>query len=503
MMSPLDTVVSEFSEKYGKKAQELINALMIYIHQGWDLNKAVNQALIDVNLNDFLTDNIEQAIAKSADIGAGINRKAGIPLLKPLESSWDGSGMKLSQKLHSLKKNIHLQVTDTIKAQLALNNNVSKISRELYDGYNTNKAVIERQSLPQYITKVISFARRSDLSDYERRQLLKLCRKTRAKVDKLSEGGAPNKALKTSYNKLLDAVESSKEHAICKAVTTAVEEKSRYVAERIARTEAARAWQDGFLQKYDGNDRVIAYKWKLSGRHPIFDICDMYAKADMYGLGKGIFPKDKVPSIPVHPHCLCHLVPVYKTELKGKQPKENIQEAGEKWLKALPKQEQYKVLGMNGLKAWQNGADWRNYIKNYSTQVAQTRLKDLNIKPKNDIIKEKIEELAKKYKIKFEQVKYPPEKLKIPFDELSFDDKHINKERKHNVTREEAEKFIGEALCTLIRWQGQYHCYMGSNGSVYINIRKKLIRTTYKRKQYDDDTLSFIEGVEKYGVKGN
>ena len=38
------------------------------------------------------------------------------------------------------------------------------------------------------------------------------------------------------------------------------------------------------------------------------------------------------------------------------------------------------------------------------------RLKDLNIKPKNDIIKEKIEELAKKYKIKFEQVKYPPEK---------------------------------------------------------------------------------------------
>ena len=60
---------------------------------------------------------------------------------------------------------------------------------------------------------------------------------------------------------------------------------------------------------------------------------------------------------------------------------------GDKWLKTLPKQEQYKVLGLNGLKAWQNGADWRNDARNYSTDYAKTRLKDLNIKPKNDIIK--------------------------------------------------------------------------------------------------------------------
>ena len=113
----------------------------------------------------------------------------------------------------------------------------------------------------------------------------------------------------------------------------------------------------------------------------------MYAKADMYGLGKGVFPKDKIPNLPVHPHCLCHLAPVYLSELKGKKQKENIKEAGDKWLKTLPKQEQYKVLGLDGLKAWQNGADWRNYARNYSTDYAKTRLKDLNIKPENDIIK--------------------------------------------------------------------------------------------------------------------
>lgn len=118
-------------------------------------------------------------------------------------------------------------------------------------------------------------------------------------------------------------------------------------------------------------------------------------------------------------------------------------------------------------------------------------------KRKDSIIKEKIEQVAKKNKIKFEQVKYPPQKLEIPLEDLSFDDNHINKERLHAVTRKEAEKLINEALCTLIRWKGQYYCYMGSNGSVYIDIGKKLIRTSYKREQYDDNTLNFIKGVEE------
>ena len=177
---------------------------------------------------------------------------------------------------------------------------------------------------------------------------------------------------------------------------------------------------------------------------------------------------------------------------------------GDEWLKTLPKQEQYKVLGLNGLKAWQNGADWRNYARNYSTEYAKTRLKDLNIKPKNDIIKEKIEELAKKYKIKFEQVKYPPEKLKIPFNKLSFNDNHINKERDHNVTRQEAETFINEATFSLIRWKGDFICFYGSKGTTYVNIQEKLIRTSFKRQQYDEKTLNFIKGVEQiYDIKDN
>lgn len=38
--------------------------------------------------------------------------------------------------------------------------------------------------------------------------------------------------------------------------------------------------------------------------HPVFDVCEMYSKANMYNLGSGIYPKAKIPPLPAHPHCL-------------------------------------------------------------------------------------------------------------------------------------------------------------------------------------------------------
>ena len=111
-------------------------------------------------------------------------------------------------------------------------------------------------------------------------------------INRLARNGAPNKALQAAYNELMEAVQKGNEKAIEKAMKVAVNEKSRYVAERITRTEMARAWADGFVAKMKTDADIVAVNFKLSSRHPVFDICDMYAKADMYGLGAGIYPKD-------------------------------------------------------------------------------------------------------------------------------------------------------------------------------------------------------------------
>ena len=75
---------------------------------------------------------------------------------------------------------------------------------------------------------------------------------------------------------------------------------------------------------------------------------------------------------------MCYLSPIYKSELKDKIETENIQTGGDRWLKKLPDKEKYKVLGIDGLKAWKNGADWRNYMRNYSAKPAKSRFIDLD-----------------------------------------------------------------------------------------------------------------------------
>ena len=63
----------------------------------------------------------------------------------------------------------------------------------------------------------------------------------------------------------------------------ATQEKARYFAERIARTEKARAYMDGVMYQYAHDPDCVAFKWKLSSCHPCDDICDLYARADLWG----------------------------------------------------------------------------------------------------------------------------------------------------------------------------------------------------------------------------
>ncbi len=194
-------------------------------------------------------------------------------------------------------------------------------------------------------------------------------------INRLAKSGAPDKALQAAYNELIESVKEGNEEAIQKAIKTAVNEKSRYVAERITRTEMARAYADGFIAKMNGDDDIVAVKFKLSGRHPTFDICDMYAKADMYNLGAGVYPKDKLPPLPIHPHCLCRYVEIYTGEVDTGKQRERVREAGDKWLNGLNEYQRQKVLGIDGVKAWKGGKDWRDYAHGYTKHTkGKTRL---------------------------------------------------------------------------------------------------------------------------------
>ena len=371
MNSPIKAAMSWFTRKFQEIVGDLPKDIQTEINNKVAPQQAVNNSFKKQGIFGKLRQRVTEVIEKAAGIGLGQKPKP----MPELYTSWDASKMRLSEKLHGTDAKMRAAIVDTIREQLKLGKHAKEAALALYDGYNSGKHVVRRQELPLYMQKIINLARRGELTDDEKAALQRLIRRAEAQTAKMGAKGAPNKALKTAYNELLNAVNKGAGKALERGIKTAVEEKSRYVAERIARTEAARAWAEAFHARYKDDDEVLAYKWQLGSRHPNFDVCDMYAEANLYGLGKGIFPKDKCPALPAHPHCLCHLTPVYKGETDLTQKRDNVKQGGDAWLMGLTYAERCKVLGIDGAAAFEHDAgDWRESMRGYSPETLGTRL---------------------------------------------------------------------------------------------------------------------------------
>lgn len=376
----LAQLINKLNKSWRKDAKKAVAYLQRLIASGMKFEEALDNVQRHYG-KLFTLPELKPALVEAAAYAYGIVptmlTKAQVESMgEELADKWDESGMTLSEKLHGVGVKMRGAIVSTLQEQMRRNKTWTEAARALYDGYgddgqnvyNGGKDIISRQDLPKYLQKVRE-ATGNDL------QALAEQRQAIDNINRLAKNGAPNKALQAAYNKLLEAVQKGNEKAIEKAVEVAVNEKSRYVAERITRTEMARAWADGFIAKIKDDTDIVAVKFKLSSRHPVFDICDMYLKADMYGLGAGIYPKDKLPPLPVHPHCLCRYVEVIEGEVDMQQQRDQVREAGDKWLNSLPESRRAQVLGRKGLKAWEDGEDWRKYMRGYAgLREAESRL---------------------------------------------------------------------------------------------------------------------------------
>ena len=376
----LAQLINKLNKSWRRDAKKAVAYLQRLIASGMKFEEALDNVQRHYG-KLFTLPELKPALVEAAAYAYGIVptmlTKAQVESMgEELADKWDESGMTLSEKLHGVGVKMRGAIVSTLQEQMRRNKTWTEAARALYDGYgddgqnvyNGGKDIISRQDLPKYLQKV-RVATGNDL------QALAEQRQAIDNINRLAKNGAPNKALQAAYNKLLEAVQKGNEKAIEKAVEVAVNEKSRYVAERITRTEMARAWADGFIAKMQKDADIVAVKFKLSSRHPVFDICDMYAKADMYGLGAGIYPKDKLPPLTVHPHCLCRYGEVIEGEVDMQQQRDQVREAGDKWLNSLPESRRAQVLGRKGLKAWEDGEDWQGYMRGYAgLREAESRL---------------------------------------------------------------------------------------------------------------------------------
>ena len=92
-----------------------------------------------------------------------------------------------------------------------------------------------------------------------------------------------------------------------------------------------------------------------------------------------------------------------------------------------------------------------------------------------------------------------PKKDSIDVRKLSFDDEHINKERKHNVTEEEAKGFISNAVLSITKRNGMTENYYSKNGIAYVNPKEMKIKTAFGQSEFKGDAEIIMEVLKRYG----
>lgn len=321
------------------------------IAAGMAPDKAMAEAIKATKFTEKLTD----AVIKEARALVGTVKKDGPAFRKIwLNKVWTGDKMTLSERVNDLKR------ADEIKASIKAS---MKAGESWVDMANSLKDKnLQKADIAKHATELEQAARRamvnSDPKLYtEYRSALK---RSVSQVEKLAKDGAPTQRLKAAYQQVIDATETFSEKALDKAVDNIVREKARYNAERIARTESARAYIQNVYGDVSQDEQAIGIGYDLSPEHPRTDICDLHTSVDAYGLGKGVYPLSNLPPYPFHPSCICQAYTVYEGDVKA-NPK-----AVEKFLRSRPAEDKAALLGVQGAKDFnRNPGTWRGNLKNW------------------------------------------------------------------------------------------------------------------------------------------
>ena len=115
--------------------------------------------------------------------------------------------------------------------------------------------------------------------------------------------------LRAAYSEAFEAwKDGAGQDALRRKLQIAQREKNRYFANRIAQTELARAHQARVAAEFMADETIDVLEVRINPRHPRADICDVqHARANLFGLGPGCYPKARTPRPPYHSFCWCRV----------------------------------------------------------------------------------------------------------------------------------------------------------------------------------------------------
>ena len=265
--------------------------------------------------------------------------------------------VKLSEKLYANNQQVQAEVTTIVQQHANGIHQARELALALYDGYNRDNKdtrpleFTAQGKLPYPLSMLIQEPSFKDA-------LLPLLEQARKQAEAVK-----TPMLRATYLDLIDAWEKgAAQNVLDNKIKSATAEKNRYFANRIAQTELAYALGDKVASEMMGDDELAVVQFKLNPKHPRSDICDLFAKGDFYGLGPGLYPKEKAPVYPLHPFCWCRLKSVYSRSAFGAAYRE---EAASEYLRGLDMGEAGAVMG-SALKAGEVMTGVRTHLEVYN-----------------------------------------------------------------------------------------------------------------------------------------
>ena len=354
----------------------------VQLSLGLKPNEAVRKAYAKYPVMDMMKATLQAELVNTFMAGYCDNVPySAKSISQAMSESWASDDLTLSKRLYRRSSTIRNEVADTIKQALKTNKTVKGLAKSIFDGYGKG-GIIPEASIPKFLSKLSDINISGEATPEAKRKERELLRSVKGKIARLD-----TPYVRAAYNEVAAAVEDGNEIRLQKAIYSATQEKARYHAERIARTENARAYADGQMNRFIDDDDIVAFQWKLSSRHPRYDICDFYANADLYGLGKGVYPKDKFPRLPAHPHCMCHIKPMTELDIDVNKRHNNLERAGLEYIKSLSKKHQEVLLGVNGREQVLTGKEtWQNIARGWTSNTFNARAPVMSQEmPKNTV----------------------------------------------------------------------------------------------------------------------
>ncbi|MFM2057909.1 MAG: hypothetical protein RLY71_2294 [Pseudomonadota bacterium] len=285
-----DALMQRFGSVIATLARAQLDRVLGLIAQGADPREAI--ATAQAGFTGEFADRLAQACSELLQRVVGVAEVKDMPV----------GGLSLSRRLYDHNRQTTAEALAVIREHAQGLHQARDLALRLYDGYDPKDGVQRplegraRGELPKALRQLTG-------DPQTRKDLAALVEQGQQQASRLKTG-----ALRAAYSEAIDAWKAGKgEEALNRRLEVAVREKNRYMANRIAQTELARAHQAQVAAEFMADDQVEVVQVMINPTHPRMDVCDLHGRADLFGLGRGCYPKAKAPQPPYHPFCRCAL----------------------------------------------------------------------------------------------------------------------------------------------------------------------------------------------------